>query len=182
MMHIGSAIRTRTIRFALAAGGLALLASAPAAARTSLAELTDTVDSLVTLITEQPLQVEIDPKQPVQWESGQVNINQFALFPVPNGKRLVIESFWFSAGTDAEPLSSVVGFSLRTTVDGTTVEHRFNPGMALGPAGGFGRTYLVDKSSRFYADPNTEVGMIGLNSNSTGQVSAGWSGYFVEAP
>ena len=125
---------------------------------------------------------QIDPEQPIQWGSGQVPINQFAIFPVPIGKRLVIESVWFEGGTDGLPGSSIVGFNVRTTVDGTTVEHRFSPGMPLGPGGGFAETYRVDKQLRLYADPNTELGLIGLNSNSSGEYSGGWSGYFVKAP
>jgi len=124
--------------------------------------------------------VEFDPAEPAQWECGATNMNQFALFPVPSGKRLVIESVWFEGATDTESLSAIVGFNVRTTVNGTTVEHRFNPGAELGPGGGYGRTYRVDKQLRLYADPGTELGLIGLNSNSSGEYNCGWSGYFMD--
>jgi hypothetical protein len=126
--------------------------------------------------------VQIDPKEPFQEEWGPVPINQFGLLAVPIGKRAVIEFVSFSTGTDALPLSRVVGCSVRTTIDGISVEHRFNPGSPLPPGGGYGVTHRVNEAFRLYSDGGTTIGVICLNANTTGEYFASVSGYYTSAP
>jgi hypothetical protein len=89
----------------------------------------------------------------------------------------VIEYVSVEAAIDT---GDVVIFSVSTSLNGVYANHTLIPEF-LGPAGGYGRSYLAGKSLRLYADPSTNVTIYtGRQQGGRGMMKASISGYLTE--
>ena len=98
-------------------------------------------------------------------------------FPIPSGKRLVIE---FVSATIGLNIGSIVDSAVKTTVNGITANHHMEF-IQNAAAWGYPQSYTISKSMRVYADPDTTVMMYVVdNLTGAGEMTAAISGYFVD--
>ncbi|MBT8338577.1 MAG: hypothetical protein HKP58_15080 [Desulfatitalea sp.] len=145
-------------------------------------------DAKPVTVENLPLEVTLDnlPAQPLhepfQWQGNAVDFAPDQLgaqlnFTVPADRRLVIEYVSVEAFIDT---GDIVIFSVSTSLSGVYATHTIVPTF-LGPAGGFGRSYLAGQSLRLYADPGTIVTIYaGRQLGGRGVMKASISGYLCD--
>lgn len=122
----------------------------------------------------------VDENKPFQWSDivdfDPMQSGGYVFFTVPAGKRLVIEYVTGNVGIDT---GDVVAFYISTTVNGVLTKHWLLP-TAVGPAGGFAKSYIANQSLILYADAETVVTIYaGNTSGGRAAMFASVSGYLV---
>ena len=102
-----------------------------------------------------------------------------AMFTVPAGKQLVIETVSLEIGVIS--LENFVALTLRSTVGGEVVSYRLYANKVFSTAAS---TYGFTQPLKFYADPDTQViaTLIREYSTQAGGFSLTLSGYLVDVP